>query len=97
MLYPVALQTHNFLSSPLSPSSPEPKTPIPGNEPEVTKIINCRILRDHKIIVDDAIWIQAGKIIDPHKFFWYQKRLPDRVLDAGGLIVVPGFIEAQIN
>ncbi|KAF9948818.1 hypothetical protein BGZ72_009333 [Mortierella alpina] len=94
MLYPVALQTHNFTSS---PSSPEPKTPIPGNEPEVTKIINCRILRDHKIIVDDAIWIQDGKIIDPHKFFWYQKRLPDKVLDAGGLIVVPGFIEAQIN
>ncbi|KAF9557823.1 hypothetical protein EC968_007425 [Mortierella alpina] len=94
MLYPVALQTHNFLSS---PSSPEPKTPIPGNEPEVTKIINCRILRDHKIIVNDAIWIQGGKIIDPHKFFWYKKRLPDKVLDAGGLIVVPGFIEAQIN
>ncbi|KAF9986244.1 hypothetical protein BGZ75_002047 [Mortierella antarctica] len=94
MRYPVALQTHNFLSS---PSSPEPKTPIPGSEPEVTKIINCRILRDHKIITDDAIWIQDGKIIDPHKFFWYQKRLPDKVLDAGGLIVVPGFIEAQIN
>ncbi|KAG0203168.1 hypothetical protein BGX28_004459 [Mortierella sp. GBA30] len=94
MLYPVALQTHNFTSSPYSP---EPITPIPENEPKVTKIINCRILRDHKIVANDAIWIQAGKIIDPHKFFWYQKRLPDKVLDAAGFLVVPGFIEAQIN
>lgn len=45
----------------------------------------------------DSIWIQNGKIIDPHKFFWHQKRLPDVVLDAHGLLVVPGFIEAQIN
>ncbi|ORZ06162.1 hypothetical protein BCR41DRAFT_382006 [Lobosporangium transversale] len=67
------------------------------NEPKVTKIINCRILRDHKIVEKDAIWIQSGKIIDPHKFFWYQKRLPDVVLDAEGLIIAPGFIEAQIN
>ncbi|KAG0256253.1 hypothetical protein BG011_004650 [Mortierella polycephala] len=95
MQYPVALQTHSFISS---PSSPEPNTPIPGNnEPKVIKITNCRILRDHKIVSNDSIWIQAGKIIDPHKFFWYQKRLPDVVLDAHGLLVVPGFIEAQIN
>ncbi|KAG0300630.1 hypothetical protein BGZ98_009031 [Dissophora globulifera] len=94
MQYPVALQTHNFLSS---PASPEPSTPIPENEPKVTKITNCRILRDHKIVEKDDIWIQNGKIIDPHKFFWYQKRLPDIVLDAQGLLVVPGFIETQIN
>lgn len=61
------------------------------------KITNCKILRDHKIVENDAVWIQGGKIIDPHKFFWHQKRLPDEVLDAGGLLVVPGFIETQIN
>ncbi|KAF9439197.1 putative N-acetylglucosamine-6-phosphate deacetylase [Entomortierella beljakovae] len=92
--YPVALQTHNFN---LTPVSPEPETPVPENLTKVTKITNCRILRDHKIVEKDAIWIQDGKIIDPHKFFWYQKRLPDEVLDAQGLIVSPGFIEAQIN
>ncbi|KAF9401268.1 hypothetical protein BGX21_002179, partial [Mortierella sp. AD011] len=72
--YPITLQTHNFISS---PASPEPDTPIPENLTKVTKIVNCKILRDHKIIEKDAIWIQDGKIIDPHKFFWYQKRLPD--------------------
>ncbi|KAF9116345.1 hypothetical protein BGX27_003338 [Mortierella sp. AM989] len=92
--YPVALQTHNFISS---PTSPEPNTPLPEDFTKVTKITNCRILRDHKIVEKDAIWIQDGKIIDPHKFFWYQKRLPDVVLDAEGLLVVPGFIETQIN
>ncbi|KAG0005553.1 putative N-acetylglucosamine-6-phosphate deacetylase [Entomortierella chlamydospora] len=92
--YPITLQTHNFISS---PASPEPDTPIPENLTKVTKIVNCKILRDHKIIEKDAIWIQDGKIIDPHKFFWYQKRLPDEVLDAEGLLVAPGFIEAQIN
>ncbi|KAF9550668.1 hypothetical protein EC957_011984 [Mortierella hygrophila] len=95
MQYPVALQTSSLSSS--APASPEPHTPIPENEPKVIKITNCKILRDHKIVEHDAIWIQGGKIIDPHKFFWYQKRLPDQVLDAGGLLVVPGFIEAQIN
>ncbi|KAG0354880.1 hypothetical protein BGZ54_001438 [Gamsiella multidivaricata] len=94
VLYPVSLQTYHYHSS---PASPEPNTPLPENEPKVTKITNCRILRDHKIVEKDAIWIQNGKIIDPHKFFWYQKRLPDIVLDAEGLLVVPGFIEAQIN
>ncbi|KAF9907873.1 hypothetical protein EC991_010472 [Linnemannia zychae] len=95
MQYPVALQTSSLTAS--APASPEPHTPIPENEPKVIKITNCKILRDHKIVEHDAIWIQGGKIIDPHKFFWYQKRLPDQVLDAGGLLVVPGFIEAQIN
>ncbi|KAF9953888.1 hypothetical protein BGZ65_004373, partial [Modicella reniformis] len=80
-----------------APVSPEPNTPIPDNEPKVIKITNCKILKDHKIVENDAVWIQGGKIIDPHKFFWYQKRLPDEVLDAGGLLVVPGFIETQIN
>ncbi|KAG0063102.1 hypothetical protein BGZ89_010143 [Linnemannia elongata] len=94
MQYPVALQLHNFISA---PSSPEPNTPLPENTAKVIKITNCRVLRDHKIVEKDAIWIQDGKIIDPHKFFWYQKRLPDMVLDAEGLLVVPGFIEAQIN
>ncbi|KAF9978633.1 hypothetical protein BGZ73_001285 [Actinomortierella ambigua] len=87
------------LQSPIAsaPPSPEPMPTVSENEPKVTKITNCKILRDHKIVEQDAIWIQAGKIIDPHKFFWYQKRLPDVVLDAKGLLVVPGFIEAQIN
>ncbi|KAG0227951.1 hypothetical protein BGW42_002505 [Actinomortierella wolfii] len=87
------------LQSPVvsAPPSPEPMPTISENEPKVTKITNCKILRDHKIVEQDAIWIQSGKIIDPHKFFWYQKRLPDVVLDAQGLLVVPGFIEAQIN
>jgi len=92
MQYPVALQTHNFSTAPASPQ------PAPlENEAKVTKITNCKILRDHQIVEHDAIWIQGDKIIDPHKFFWYQKRLPDLVLDAGGLLVVPGFIEVQIN
>ncbi|KAG0053075.1 hypothetical protein BGZ83_001718 [Gryganskiella cystojenkinii] len=94
MQYPVALQTNALTSA---PASPEPHTPVSDNEAKVIKITNCKILRDHKIVENDAIWIQGGKIIDPHKFFWYQKRLPDTVLDAGGLLVVPGFIEAQIN
>ncbi|KAF9127538.1 putative N-acetylglucosamine-6-phosphate deacetylase [Mortierella sp. 14UC] len=94
MQYPVALQLHNLISA---PSSPEPITLAPENTAKVIKITNCRVFRDGKIVDKDAIWIQDGKIIDPHKFFWYQKRLPDEVLDAEGLLVSPGFIEAQIN
>ncbi|KAF9900720.1 putative N-acetylglucosamine-6-phosphate deacetylase [Linnemannia zychae] len=94
MQYPVALQLHNLISA---PSSPEPNTLVSESTAKVIKITNCRVLRDGKIVDKDDIWIQEGKIIDPHKFFWYQKRLPDEVLDAEGLLVSPGFIEAQIN
>lgn len=45
----------------------QPKSPF-----NLIKFINCRILRDHKIIKDD-LWVRQGKIIDPEKVFFDEK------------------------
>src|SRR6266498_4453477 len=61
------------------------------------KIINGRIVRDHKIINDDVLYIYEGKIIDPQKHFFTYGNSPDIVINARGLLIAPGYIDAQIN
>ncbi|CAG8533916.1 17168_t:CDS:2 [Dentiscutata heterogama] len=61
------------------------------------KIVNARLIRDHKIINDDVLYLCNGKIIDPQTYFFTFGDLPDVVIDAKGLLVAPGFIDVQIN
>jgi hypothetical protein len=48
-----------------------------GQQPDapskLTKFFNCRILRDHKIIKED-LWVREGKIINPEKVFFDEKK-----------------------
>ncbi|XP_024081219.1 N-acetylglucosamine-6-phosphate deacetylase isoform X2 [Cimex lectularius] len=62
----------------------------------ITKFTNCRILRDHKIFWED-LWVRDGKVIDPLKLFYVEKKHYDRVVDLEGALVSPGFIDLQIN
>ncbi|CAJ0751135.1 20040_t:CDS:2 [Entrophospora sp. SA101] len=61
------------------------------------KIINARLIHNHKIIENDVLFIQNGLIIDPQNHFFTKESSPDLVIDAKGLFVVPGFIDIQIN
>ena len=61
------------------------------------KIINGRIVRDHKIINDDVLYIYEGKIIDPQEHFFTYGDSPDIVINAKGLLIAPGYIDVQIN
>lgn len=63
----------------------------------IIKIFNGRILRNHKIIENDYLWIRDGKILDPTELFWNEKTTPDALIDANHALLVPGFIELQIN
>ncbi|XP_030745528.1 N-acetylglucosamine-6-phosphate deacetylase [Sitophilus oryzae] len=63
---------------------------------KIQQFINCKILRDHKIIQED-IWVRNGKIIDPEKVFYDEKVSSDYKIDCEGNIIAPGFIELQIN
>lgn len=48
----------------------------PGLDSAATKLVkfkNCRILRAHKIIKED-LWVRGGKIIDPEKVFFDEKK-----------------------
>ena len=43
------------------------------------------------------LFVHCGKIVDPEKLFFDQKRVADVMYDCTGLIVAPGFIDLQIN
>lgn len=62
----------------------------------LTQFVNCRILRNSKIIKED-VWVRNGKIQDPEKVFFDEKIKADHKYDCNNAIVAPGFIELQIN
>lgn len=63
---------------------------------EIIQFRNCRLIRNHQIIVDD-LWIKNGKIINPEPVFFDQKICSHRQIDCSGALISPGFIDIQIN
>lgn len=63
---------------------------------EIIQFKNCRLIRNHQIIVDD-LWIQNGKIINPEPVFFDQKIFSHRQIDCNDALIAPGFIDIQIN
>jgi N-acetylglucosamine-6-phosphate deacetylase len=63
----------------------------------ITKIQNCRLIRDGEIVYDDVLFIQSGKIINAQDHFYAMGIKPSNIIDAQGLIVAPGYIDVQIN
>ena len=66
------------------------------NVNRLVKFINCRLLRDHAIVVDD-LWVRGGVIVNPEKVFFDERVQPDEVVNCGGRLISPGFIDVQIN
>ncbi|KAL1960167.1 hypothetical protein VTO42DRAFT_8710 [Malbranchea cinnamomea] len=68
------------------------------SSPRVTKFTNCRIPRGGKLVEED-VWIDStsGKILQPQRAFYEDRICPDNVVDLGGRILAPGFIECQLN
>ena len=66
------------------------------SEAQLTKFVNCRLIRAHQLI-SDHLWIRGGRIIDPEPCFFEEKRKADVTIDCRGLIISPGFIDLQIN
>lgn len=69
--------------------------------PESTKgqlkqFYNCQILRHGEILIED-LWVRDGKIIDPEKIFYDEKREPDVRVNCNRAVISPGFIDVQIN
>lgn len=63
---------------------------------ELKRFINCRILRDGKL-VNENLWVRNGKITNPEQVFFDEKIKADVVIDCKGSIIAPGFIDLQIN
>lgn len=57
---------------------------------------NCRLVRNHGLVVDD-LWVRDGKIINPESVFFDERRQADVQIDCKNAIIAPGFIDLQIN
>lgn len=62
----------------------------------VLQFTNCRILRGGTLLRED-LWVRGGRILDPEKLFFEERRVADEQRDCGGRILAPGFIDVQIN
>ncbi|KAF2086659.1 carbohydrate esterase family 9 protein [Saccharata proteae CBS 121410] len=73
------------------PSSPERRSGI-------TKLTNCRLAKGDQLIEQD-LWFSAvtGKVLRSQQVFYEHQLTPDHIIDLGGRIVSPGFIDVQLN
>ncbi|KAH6842886.1 carbohydrate esterase family 9 protein [Chaetomium sp. MPI-CAGE-AT-0009] len=64
----------------------------------ITKLTNCRLVRGDDLVWGD-VWVSSatGKIIRSQSAFYDELIMPEEVVDLGGRIVSPGFIECQLN
>lgn len=64
----------------------------------ITKLTNCRLVRGDALVWDD-VWVSSatGKILRSQEAFYDELTMPDDIIDLGGRIVSPGFIECQLN
>lgn len=65
-------------------------------ESETVQYRNCRVLRGGQV-VKQQLWIRDGKIIDPEPVFYEERCKPDLVVNCRNALIVPGFIDVQIN
>lgn len=75
--------------------TPPPQPPMSAR---ITKFTNCRLVKDDKLVEQD-LWVssETGKILRSQEAFYGQQAVPDRVVDLGGRIISPGFIDVQLN
>lgn len=64
----------------------------------ITKLTNCRLARGSKLVYED-LWVSAdtGTILRSQEAFYTHYVVPDQVIDLGGRIVAPGFLDVQLN
>lgn len=62
----------------------------------LTRFHNCFILRNSKIIKED-LWIRDGKIVNPEQVFYVEHLEADITVNCEDLLIIPGFIDIQIN
>ncbi|KAH9833474.1 Metallo-dependent hydrolase [Rhodofomes roseus] len=60
---------------------------------------NCLLPLEDGSLVERDLWIdeRRGVILDSQKTFFLRRERPDRVIDLGGNILSPGFMDIQIN
>ena len=65
-------------------------------EDRIIRYRDCKIVKNGSLVEED-VFIRKGKILDPKKLFFEERKQADIVFDCDGLIVSPGFIDIQVN
>jgi len=62
------------------------------------KFTNCKLTIDGTL-KDQDLWIDSAKgvIVDAQKVFFDEQRPADQIINLGGKVIAPGFIDVQIN
>lgn len=78
------------------PMAISPEWPVSPNG--ITKLTNCRLVRGDSLVEED-LWMSShtGKILAAQEVFYEHQLSPDNVIDLGGRLVSPGFIDTQFN
>ncbi|XP_006461262.1 hypothetical protein AGABI2DRAFT_185538 [Agaricus bisporus var. bisporus H97] len=60
---------------------------------------NCLLPQEDGNLIEQDLWIdeRRGIVLDSQKTFFLRKIRPDRVVDLGGNILSPGFMDIQLN
>lgn len=60
---------------------------------------NCLLPQEDGSLIDKDLWIDAnrGVILDAQHIFYLRKQRPQKIIDLGGSVLSPGFIDIQIN
>ncbi|KAF1953634.1 N-acetylglucosamine-6-phosphate deacetylase [Byssothecium circinans] len=64
----------------------------------VIKFTNCLLVKGNELVNDD-LWISSstGKILNGQEILYEHRTAPDNIIDLGGRILSPGFIDVQLN
>jgi len=62
------------------------------------KFTNCKLTIDGTL-KDQDLWIDSAKgvIVNAQKVFYDEQRPADQIINLGGKVIAPGFIDVQIN
>ncbi|KAF8622659.1 hypothetical protein AX15_006770 [Amanita polypyramis BW_CC] len=60
---------------------------------------NCLLSQEDGNLTEKDLWVneRRGVIVDPQKTFYLTKERPDTIIDLGGHILSPGYIDLQLN
>ena len=64
----------------------------------VIKFTNCLLVKGNALVKED-IWVSSltGKILNGQKILYEHRTAPEEIVDLGGRILSPGFIDTQLN
>lgn len=64
----------------------------------VIKFTNCLLIRGNDLVKED-LWISSvsGKILNGQEILYGHRIAPGNIIDLGGRILSPGFIDVQLN